>query len=321
MSNPSKKSIKEIYFAGGCFWGVEKFFDGIYGVLSTDVGYANGKTEDTSYNNLFFTGHAEAVHITYDEEKVSLEKLLEYLFMIIDPTSLNRQGPDTGTQYRTGIYFTDENDEEIIKNFIEKEKENYKKAIVVEVSPLKNYILAEEYHQKYLDKNIGGYCHVDLSILSDIQSTVDPKLYPKPHEEEIKNKLSKLQYQVTQNAATERPFQNEYWNNSMEGIYVDIVTGEPLFTSSDKFDSGCGWPSFTKPIDEESIIEKQDNSLGMTRTEVKSRTGDSHLGHVFNDGPKDKGGLRYCINSASLRFIAKEDMEKEGYGKYIQLLS
>jgi len=144
--------------------------------------------------------------------------------------------------------------------------------------------------------------------------------YVKKDLKEVKSRLNKLQYEVTQNNATERPFRNEYWDNDRKGIYVDIVTGEPLFISNDKFDSGCGWPSFTKPIDEGVIIEKEDKTYGMIRTEVRSRTGDSHLGHVFNDGPKDKGGLRYCINSAALKFIQLEDMEGEGYGKYIRLI-
>ncbi len=306
---------KEIYLAGGCFWGVEAYFKKIPGVLSTDVGYANGKNDNTSYYEIPQTGHAETVFIEYNSNEVSLEELLSHLFRVIEPTSVNRQGNDIGTQYRTGIYYKDDEDGEIAKRLIEFKQKGFDEEIAVEVLPLKNYITAEEYHQDYLDKNPNGYCHIDVSLATTPLNT-DEK-YVKPDEESIKNSLTKEQFEVTQNSATERPFSSNLNDNNKKGIYVDIVTGEPLFSSRDKFDSGCGWPSFSKTIVTGSAKLNEDTSHGMVRTEVRSTIGDSHLGHVFNDGPKDKGGIRYCINGASLKFIPLEEMEKEGYAEYI----
>jgi peptide methionine sulfoxide reductase msrA/msrB len=246
--------------------------------------------------------------------------LLALFYKAIDPTSLNRQGNDVGRQYRTGIYYTDPEDLSDITRSINRLKKDYNKPIAVEVMPLRNYYPAEEYHQKYLDKNPGGYCHISPGLFEAAkQAVVDPFEYQKPDEENLRNKLSPIQYDVTMNNGTEPPYRNEYWDLFKEGIYVDIVTGEPLFTSKDKFE-GCGWPSFSKPIDPEGIRSNKDFSHGMIREEVRSRVGDIHLGHVFPDGPKASGGLRYCINSAALRFIPKEKMEEEGYGKYLSLL-
>ncbi|HZJ83134.1 MAG TPA: peptide-methionine (R)-S-oxide reductase MsrB, partial [Clostridia bacterium] len=231
---------------------------------------------------------------------------------------LNRQGPDVGTQYRTGIYYNDDKQLKVIKELIEKEQKKYDKKIVVEVKPLENFYVAEEYHQDYLKKNPNGYCHIDLSLAEEEierdDTNMEKPVYTKPSDEEIKDKLSKDQYEITQDGKTERPFTHSYNVLEDKGIYVDIVTGEPLFSSQDKYDAGCGWPSFTKPIDKNVIKEKEDNSAGMRRTEVKSEVGDSHLGHVFEDGPKETGGMRYCINGDSLKFIPYEDMEDEGYG-------
>lgn len=197
---------------------------------------------------------------------------------------------------------------------------DYAKPIAIEVMPLVNFYAAEEYHQDYLDKNVGGYCHINPKLFELARKANARPVYAKPDDVTLKNKLSDIQYAVTQKNATEPAFRNEYWNEHREGIYVDITTGESLFVSTDKFDSGCGWPSFSKPIDKKLIVEKPDTSHGMTRTEVRSQTGNAHLGHVFPDGPADKGGLRYCINSASLRFIPKEKMKEEGYGDYLPLL-
>ena len=198
------------------------------------------------------------------------------------------------------------------------EQEKYRQPLVVEVLPLQHYYEAEDYHQRYLEKNPGGYCHIDFSLLPQISDKAAK--YGKPSPAELKQKLTPMQYNVTQNNATEPPFANEYWNHYERGIYVDVVTGEPLFASTAKYDSGCGWPSFTRPLKPEAIMEKEDYSFGMRRTEVRSRAGDSHLGHVFPDGPPEAGGLRYCINSAALRFIPYEKMEAEGYGEYKHLL-
>lgn len=310
---------REIWLAGGCFWGVEAYIKKLRGVVSTNVGYANGNTKHPTYEQVVYhnTGHAETVYVEYDPLAISLTTLLTYFLKIIDPTSINRQGPDVGTQYRTGIYYQDVADKATIEQVLAQEQKKYDQPIVTEVLPLAHYYQAEEYHQKYLRKNPGGYCHIDLSILKNDPIT---QPYARPSKDELKRKLTDLQYAVTQGCGTEPPFHNAYWNNHEPGLYVDIVTGEPLFSSEDKFDSGTGWPSFTKPIAPEVVKEHTDNSHFMTRTEVKSRSGDSHLGHVFDDGPVSKGGLRYCINSASLRFIPYEDMEQEGYGEYTSLV-
>lgn len=315
---------KDIYLAGGCFWGLQKYIDNINGVVKTSVGYANAVTNIAPSYEQVCTGEtqaAEAVYIEYDDDKVSLEMLLDLFFYAIDPTTKNKQGNDIGTQYRTGIYYTNEQDVETIEKVVKRVQKEYKKQIVTQVLPLKNYWLAEEYHQKYLDKNTNGYCHISPSKFNfAANASVDPALYKKADKETLKKELNPESYEVTQNEATEPAFKNAYWDNHEKGIYVDITTGEPLFISSDKFDSGCGWPSFTKPIDGNVVFEKEDHSLFTTRTEVRSRVGDAHLGHVFEDGPKNLGGLRYCINSAALKFIPQKDMEKEGYGKFLDKL-
>ncbi|WP_300408924.1 peptide-methionine (R)-S-oxide reductase MsrB [Lagierella sp.] len=305
----------EIYFAGGCFWGVEGYFKKIPGVLDTTVGYANGKTEETSYRQIKDTDHSETVKIIYDEDRVSLQDLLEHYFRIIDPTSINKQGNDRGRQYRTGIYYQDRNNKLIIDEIIKQKQEDYSEKIAVEVEPLNNFIPGEEYHQDYLEKNPGGYCHLNLALADEPLEKKESN-YKKPDNSTLKEKLSDIQYKVTQERGTERAFTSEYDDFYEKGIYVDVVTGEPLFSSSDKYDAGCGWPSFTKPIDS-NINYSADNSFNMRRVEVKSKGGDSHLGHVFYDGPADKGGARYCINGASLKFIPLEKMEEEGYGDYI----
>jgi peptide methionine sulfoxide reductase msrA/msrB len=314
MPNYKNSKFKEIYLAGGCFWGVEAYFDKILGVEYTEVGYANGKTEDTSYKEIDSTGHAETVRVVYDPEVVELEEILEYYFKIIDPTILNRQGNDIGTQYRTGIFYKNEDDEQVISNFIESIKSEYDSEIVTEVEPLENFVIGEEYHQDYLEKNPNGYCHINLSDIPNRKPEINPSDYEKPSEQEIKEKLTEEEYEITQGKGTEPPFKNEYNDNKAKGIYVDVVTGQPLFSSRDKYDSGSGWPSFTKPIDKGLLRYLEDKSIGMERIEVLSISGDTHLGHVFNDGPEDEGGLRYCMNSGSLRFIPLEKMDEEGYG-------
>lgn len=315
-----QKNIKGIYLAGGCFWGVEAYFERIDGVIDTVSGYANGSFDNPSYEDLIYrnSGHAETVYIKYNINKVSLSTLLKYYFRIIDPTSLNKQGNDKGVQYRTGIYYENLEDKEIAEEAIREEQKKYDKKIVVEVERLKRFDMAEEYHQDYLKKNPSGYCHIDLSKAEDI--IIDETKYKKMSKEELNTKLSKIQYNVTQESATERPFENEFFNNHQDGLYVDITSGEPLFLSKDKYDSGCGWPSFTKPIAPEVVQYFKDTTYNMERIEVRSRVGDAHLGHVFNDGPKDSGGLRYCINSASLKFIPYDEMEKAGYGNLVKLL-
>jgi len=309
------KTEKEIYLAGGCFWGVEGYFRRIPGVKETDTGYANGKTNDTDYQKIQETDHAETVKIVYHPGIVSLQELLARYFKIIDPVSVNKQGNDIGRQYRTGIYYTDTADLEEIKTVAALMAKKYTKPLAVEIEPLKNFIRAEDYHQDYLEKNPNGYCHINLNLA--YEPLYDENRFAVPSKADLKNQLTPEQYRVTQEKATEHPFTSEYDKFNQKGIYVDIVTGKPLFSSADKYDAGCGWPSFTKPITTDALRYSQDNSLGMIRTEVTAKTGDSHLGHVFDDGPQDKGGLRYCINGASLRFIPYEEMEKQGYGDYL----
>lgn len=330
---------KTIYLAGGCFWGTEYFFSLIHGVVNTEVGYANSNVPDPTYREVCTgrTGAAETVEVVYDPKEVSLPFLLSLYYKTIDPTSLNKQGDDRGTQYRTGIYYTDPSEKTIIEKSLAELQTHYNKPLAIEVGPLKNFYPAEDYHQDYLENNPGGYCHINpglFKMASEIRDTTLlqqqasanaalgslERKYEKPSDAELRKKLTALQYEVTQNAATERPYSNEYNKEFRPGIYVDIVTGEPLFTSTDKFESGCGWPAFSKPISADVIKGYRDLSHGMDRIEVRSKDGDSHLGHVFNDGPIEKGGLRYCINSASLRFIPLADMEKEGYGDLIPLV-
>ena len=315
MTMESKQEQRIIYLAGGCFWGLEAYMERIQGVTDAVSGYANGKGDTTNYQLLHATDHAETVKVTYDPNKISLDKLLQYYFRVIDPTSINKQGNDRGRQYRTGIYYQNEQDKAVIEAALKTLQSKYQEPIQIEVEPLKNYVEAEEYHQDYLKKNPNGYCHIDIKKADE--PLIEDKKYPKPSDAELKQKLTVLQYDVTQGKHTERSFSNEYWDNFAPGIYVDITTGEPLFSSKDKFESGCGWPSFTKPIAAEVAEYQRDNSFNMTRIEVLSRSGHAHLGHVFDDGPRDKGGLRYCINSASIKFIPLDEMEKQGYGDLI----
>ena len=304
--------MAEIYLAGGCFWGLEEYFSRIEGVKETTVGYANGQVESTNYQLIHQTDHAETVHIIYDEKRVSLREILLYYFRVIDPLSVNKQGNDVGRQYRTGVYYTGEGDKTNIERVFAEQEKQLGQKIAVELEPLRHYVLAEDYHQDYLKKNPGGYCHINVN--DAYQPLVDLGRYEKPTDVELKEQLTEEQYQVTQHSATERPFHNAYNATLEEGIYVDVTTGEPLFFAGDKFESGCGWPSFSRPIAREVLRYYEDKSHGMERIEVRSRSGNSHLGHVFTDGPEAAGGLRYCINSAALRFIPKEKMEEEGYG-------
>ena len=310
--------MAEIYLAGGCFWGLEEYFSRIEGVKKTTVGYANGQVESTNYQLIHQTDHAETVHLIYDEKRISLREILLYYFRVIDPLSVNKQGNDVGRQYRTGVYYTDEGDKAVIEQVFAEQEKQLGQKIAVELEPLRHYVLAEDYHQDYLKKNPGGYCHINVN--DAYQPLVDPGQYEKPTDAELKEQLTQEQYQVTQHSATERPFHNAYNATFEEGIYVDVTTGEPLFFAGDKFESGCGWPSFSRPIAREVLKYYEDKSHGMERIEVRSRSGNAHLGHVFADGPESAGGLRYCINSAALRFIPKEKMEAEGYAYLLQYM-
>ncbi len=311
--------LKKIYLAGGCFWGVQAYFKEIKGVVDTEAGYANGKTETTSYHFLKDTDHAETVKISYDINRLSIEELLEHYYRIIDPLSINRQGNDIGRQYRTGIYYEPDEDQEIldrIKNSLYFLEAELGAKVQIEFESLKNWIPAEEDHQDYLEKNPQGYCHIDLNLaykpLSDRYDN-----YKKPDRKKLKESLSQEAYFVTQEDGTDPPFSHEYDKLDQRGIYVDIVSGQPLFSSRDKFDGGCGWPSFSKTIEDGTVKYKIDRKLFRERTEVRSSAADSHLGHVFDDGPKEKGGLRYCIDGSALKFIPYDDMEEAGYGAWM----
>ena len=303
--------MKEIYLAGGCFWGLQKYFDLVKGVEETEVGYANGSGENPTYRDVCTgrTGFAETVRVNYDGSVLPLQGILELFFKAIDPTVKDRQGNDRGTQYRTGIYFVDSEDEDEIKSYIEEEQKKYSAPIVTEVLPLKNFYSAEEYHQKYLDKNPHGYCHLSREAFNTAESY---------QYSDIKDRMTDMQYRIMVKGATEPPFSSEYLTHDRDGIYVDAVTGEPLFSTFDQFDSKSGWPSFTKPINENAVEEISEDVRGRIIKEVRSSQGNFHLGHVFNDGPSDKGGLRYCINGAALKFIPLEDLEKEGYDYLLQ---
>lgn len=317
-----KSNLHQIHLAGGCFWGVEEYFSRIPGVADVVSGYANSTVENPSYEQVCSgqTQAAETVRVSYDPNIVSLATLVRQLFKIIDPLSVNQRGNDRGEQYRTGVYYTDPADEADIRKVFDEVQRDYGQTLATELMPLDNFYEAEQYHQDYLQKNPGGYCHIDFSSLAEVrlespQADVDPTRYSKPTDEQIKARLTDEQYQVTQQEGTEAAFSGEYHDNYKAGIYVDVVTGEPLFSSEAKYDSGCGWPAFWQPIDPDVLVEKTDTSYGMVRTEVSSRVGASHLGHKFEDGPRDRGGIRYCIDSAALRFIPYDRMDTEGYGE------
>mgnify|MGYP000458462994 FL=1 len=311
-----------IYLAGGCFWGMEQLMQSIPGVIDAQSGYANGTCEaDATYQTVCKgdTGFRETVRVEFDPEQVSLDALLLAYFYVIDPTVQNRQGNDRGSQYQTGVYYTNDKARETVERIADIERGRSEK-FFVEIGPLRNYYPAEEYHQNYLEKNPNGYCHIprtEMELFSRLR--IDPGDYRKPAAETIRDTLTAEQYRVTQESGTERAFIGELWDKFEKGIYVDIVTGEPLFSSTDKFESGCGWPAFTKPIESPAVVERDDLSHGMRRTEVRSRAGDSHLGHVFTGAPESPNGVRYCINSAALRFVPYAKMEAEGYGYLLNL--
>ena len=311
--------LKKIYLAGGCFWGTDHLFSLVEGVEKTVAGYANSRVADPTYEMVCSgrTGAAETVEVIYDDIRVSLTELLYIYFRSIDPTTFDRQGNDVGTQYRTGIYYTDSSDLPVIEADVATVQRRYSEPLAVEVLPLENFYPAELYHQQYLYKNPKGYCHISPSLFAEVRGQHRPKRSDK---DELRERLTPLQWEVTQNGATERPYINEYDHEFRKGIYVDVTDGTPLFVSSRKYDSGCGWPAFTRPIDPSLITEHKDTSYGRVRTEVRSASSGSHLGHVFPDGPASEGGLRYCINSASLRFIPESEMATAGYSDLLPLL-
>lgn len=319
----AKEGLAVIYIAGGCFWGMEKLMRSLPGVVDAVSGYANGYCEGSPTYELVCrgeTGFKETVRVVYDPSVITLPLILQAFFLVIDPTVTDRQGNDVGSQYQTGVYYNDEASGKIVERIMAAERKKYG-TFAVEHGPLVNFYEAEAYHQNYLERVPRGYCHIPAHEISAVAELVRAEEgYEKPDRERLKQSLTALQYDVTQNAVTERPFTGEYWNTREEGIYVDVTTGQPLFRSADKYESGCGWPSFSAPVYEGVLRYVHDSSHGMERTEVKSGVGEAHLGHIFTNDRESPNGVRYCINSASLRFVPKAEMAAQGYEAYLILL-
>jgi peptide methionine sulfoxide reductase msrA/msrB len=308
-------------FAGGCFWCMEHPFEKMVGVKSVVSGYAGGTTSNPTYETYGSGGYIEVVEIVYNPYEVSYGELLKVYWKQVDPTDSGGQFTDRGHGYTTAIFYFDETqrkEAELSKKNLEKRK-IYRDKIVTPILPAADFYKAEEYHQDYYKKNSLKYKYYrSRSGRDDFLDEIWGKDRKDWGRNELKEKLTDLQFKVTQEDFTEPPFKNKYWDNKKDGIYVDLISGEVLFSSTDKYKSGTGWPSFTKPLVAENIVEKEDNKLFSKRTEIRSKSGDAHLGHLFNDGP-EPAGLRYCLNSASLKFIPVEDMEKEGYGEFKRL--
>ncbi len=324
-------------FAGGCFWSMQAAFEKVYGVITAVSGYTGGRNKKPTYSNYAENGHLEAVLVTWDPARVSYNDLLDAYWHHTDPTDAGGQFVDRGPQYRPIVYYMNDQQKaqaEASRTALAKSGK-LPRPVVTDIQKAGDFYAAETYHQDYPKKNPDNYAfYYDNSgrpqffakTWGDAANT-DPAAPPaqgaswtKPATDQLKKMLSPMQFDVTQHEGTEPAFDNEYWNNEQDGIYVDIVSGEPLFSSTDKFDSGTGWPSFTRPLVPSNVVLHEDRSFGMTRTEVKSRYAGSHLGHLFDDGPAPTG-LRYCMDSASLRFIPVADMQKDGYGQYLKLFA
>jgi peptide methionine sulfoxide reductase msrA/msrB len=322
MQAAEEGTLKTAIFAGGCFWCMESGFEAQPGVAQVISGYTGGDETEPDYYDVASgkTGHREAVKVYYDPEQISYEQLLESFWIQIDPIDAGGQFADRGHQYTTAIYYGTEEERMLADASKAAIAKKFDDPIATVIVPEQPFYAADESHQDYYKKQQFSYkTYEKLSGRSDFVEENKKRLAKKPDTEEAKKMLTPIQYKVTYKNGTEPAFNNEYWDNKADGIYVDVVTGEPLFSSLDKYDSGTGWPSFTKPIDDSMVVRKEDNSLFMERTEVRSASGDIHLGHVFNDGPPKAGSERFCTNSAALRFVPLEDMEAEGYEEYLYL--
>lgn len=353
---PSDPGLKVATFAGGCFWCVEAGYEKIPGVAEAVSGYAGGDEPDPNYQQVSSgrTGHTEAVQVYYDPDVITYEGLLQGLWRMMNPTDAKGQFVDRGQQYRPAIFYHNAEQKRLAETAKQELQASgvYKNPVVIEITPLKTFYAAEKYHQDYYKKNpvrynlytfnsgryqfiegvYGKDYELDFSQFKPEAKAVDsaektaeksagmkgfdPQAFVKPDSDTLKQRLTSTQYEITQNDGTERAFSNPYWDNKQPGIYVDVVSGEPLFSSRDKYKSGTGWPSFTRPLSPDMVVEKEDNGFFMKRTEIRSRFADSHLGHVFNDGPAPTG-LRYCMNSAAMKFIPLEEMADAGYGNWI----